>query len=281
MAEWLAEPLREPIVLRSLLELSVLSVISGTLGCWIVFAGLSYGAESLAHSMLPGLVGAALIGIPLVVGGAVGLAVGASLIALVGRTPRLDSEVAVAVVVTTLFGLGALLGLSPRAPAGLGTILFGDLLAVGYDDIALAAGAVVLIGSVLFVLHPSLLAVFFDRAAASTLGCSPGRIDLVLALLLALATLVAVQALGNLLVVALLVGPAATARLLTKRIGPMIVLAIAIAIGASIAGLYASFHAELAAGASVTLALCLAFAAALGAKTGSELSRKRRRQIAA
>jgi ABC-type Mn2+/Zn2+ transport system permease subunit len=263
MIEWLLEPLREPIVARSLAELALLGLISGTLGCWIVLAGRAYSAESLAHSMLPGLVGAALLGLPLVLGGAIGLAVGASLIALVGRIKVLGSEVAVSVVITSLFGAGVLLGLAPTTPAGLNGILFGDLLAVGAGDIALAAlyAAVVLI--ILFVLHEGLLVSGFDRLNARALGRSPAPLDLVLALLLAGATLVAVQALGNLLVVAMLIGPAATARLLTRRIGPMMLTAVAIAWVASLVGLYASYHAELAAGAAVTCALVLAFVVAL------------------
>ena len=263
MIEWLLEPLREPIVARSLAELALLGLISGTLGCWIVLAGRAYSAESLAHSMLPGLVGAALLGLPLVLGGAIGLAVGASLIALVGRIKVLGSEVAVSVVITSLFGAGVLLGLAPTTPAGLNGILFGDLLAVGAGDIALAAlyAAVVLV--ILFVLHEGLLVSGFDRLNARALGRSPARLDLVLALLLAGATLVAVQALGNLLVVAMLIGPAASARLLTRRIGPMMLTAVAIAWVASLVGLYASYHAELAAGAAVTCALVLAFVVAL------------------
>lgn len=263
MIEWLLEPLSEPIVARSLAELALLGMISGTLGCWIVLAGRAYSAESLAHSMLPGLVGAALLGLPLVLGGAIGLAVGASLIALVGRIKVLSSEIAVSVVITSLFGAGVLLGLAPTTPAGLGGILFGDLLAVGFGDIALAAGYAAIVLAILFVLHEGLLATGFDRLNARALGRSPAPLDLVLALLLAGATLVAVQALGNLLVVAMLIGPAAGARLLTRRIGPMMLTAVAIAWVASLAGLYASYHAELAAGAAVTCALVLAFVVAL------------------
>jgi ABC-type Mn2+/Zn2+ transport system permease subunit len=263
MIDWLLEPLREPIVARSLAELVLLGLISGTLGCWIVLAGRAYSAESLAHSMLPGLVGAALLGLPLVLGGAIGLAVGASLIALVGRIKVLSSEIAVSVVITSLFGAGVLLGLAPTTPAGLGGILFGDLLAVGFGDIALAAGYAAIVLAILFVLHEGLLATGFDRLNAKALGRSPAPLDLVLALLLAGATLVAVQALGNLLVVAMLIGPAASARLLTRRIGPMMLTAVGIAWAASLVGLYASYHAELAAGAAVTCALVLAFVVAL------------------
>ena len=266
MIDWIVDPLREPFVARALVELALLGLVSGTLGCWVVFAGFTYGAESLAHSMLPGLVAAALLGLPLVAGGATGLLVGATLMALVGRVPRLDSDVGVAVVITGLFGLGVLLGLAPEVPAGLNGLLFGDLLAVGWGEIATTAGAALVIGAALWVLHPSFLAVFFDRAGAGALGRRPGAFEVALALLLALATLVAVQALGNLLVVAMLVGPAATARLLTRRLGPMMAVATAVAVVAPACGLYLSFHAEVAGGAAVTAALCAAFLLALAVR---------------
>ncbi len=263
MIEWLTDPLAQRIVLRGLVELTLLGIVSGALGCWIVLSGRSYSAESLAHAMLPGLVAAALLGIPLLLGGAAGLLVGAVLIALVGRIPRLDGDVAVSVVITSLFGLGVLLGLAPDVPAGLNGILFGDLLGVTDLDIALAAGLAVAVLAVLTMLHPSLLAVGFDRLNARALGRSPAGLDVVLAVLLAAATLVAVQALGNLLVVAMLVGPAATARLLTRRMVPMMATATAVAAGASVAGLYLSYHAKVAAGASVALALVTLYLLAL------------------
>lgn len=279
MSGWLLGPLGEPVVVRGLAELALLSVVAGTLGCWIVFAGISYGAESLAHSMLPGLVGAALLGIPLAVGGAVGLAVGAALASVAGRIRGLDADVAVAVVITSLFGLGVLMGLGPDVPAGLNGLLFGDLLAVGWAQVGLTAVAVAVISAALFVLHPSFMAVFFDRSGSRALGRRPGPFELALAALLALATLVAVQALGNLLVVAMLVGPAATARLLASRLPSMMAIATAVALAASVAGLWVSYHAQVAAGASVTCALCLAFLAALAVRL--PLGRLRARRAAA
>lgn len=262
MIDWLTDPLAQRIVVRGIAELTLLGVVSGALGCWVVLAGRSYSAESLAHAMLPGLVVASLLGFSLLLGGALGLLVGALCIALVGRLPRLDGDVAVSVVITSLFGLGVLLGLAPEVPAGLIDLLFGDVLGITDADLALTAALAVAMVAILALVHHSLLAVGFDRLTAPALGRSPAAYDVLLALLLALATLVAVQALGNLLVAAMLVGPAASARLLCRRMVPMMALATAIAAGASVAGLYVSYHADLAAGASVTLALVCAFALA-------------------
>jgi len=268
----LTEPFTSPVVARAAGELALLGVVSGVLGCWVVLWGLSYSAESLAHAMLPGLVLAALTGIPLLVGGAAGLLVAALAIALVGRTPVLDHDVAVAVVISTLLGLGVLLGLSPQTPAGLGSLLFGDVLGVGPLDLALAAGLVVVSLGVLGVLHPTLVAVGFDRSSPVA-GGRGAAADLVLTVLLATATLVAVQALGNLLVVATLVGPAATARVVTRRLGPMMAVATATAIASALAGLYVSYYARVAAGASVTAAIVLAYLLALLARGVREAPR--------
>lgn len=267
MIDWLLEPLRQGIVTRGVLELVLLGIVSGGLGCWVVFADLSYGAESLAHGMLPGLVAAGILGVPVLLGGAVGLLVAALAIAVVARVPRLDAGAATSVVVTTLFGLGVLLGLAPSAPPGLDGLLFGDVLGVSDGDLLLTGALAVAVTALLAVLHPSLLLAGFDRVNARALGRSPHALDLVLALLLALATLVAVQALGSLLVVAMLVGPAATARLVSRRMAPMMLTATLIAAAASVAGLWLSYRADLAAGASVTLMLAAAFGATLAARS--------------
>ncbi len=262
MLHALAEPWTDPLTRRALVEVALLGTVGGVLGCWIVFFRLAYSAESLAHGLLPGLVLAALAGVPLVLGAGAGLLVAAVGVALAGRTSALEHDTAVAVVVTTLFGLGALLALSPDTPARLGELLFGDILGVGDGDLLVAAGLVVVVLGALAALHPSLLVVAFDRTVAPALGRSPARVDLALGVLLALALLVAVQGLGNLLVVAVLVAPAAAARRLTGRLAPMMALAVAIAVVASAGGLYASYYLETAAGASIAAALVLAYVVA-------------------
>jgi ABC-type Mn2+/Zn2+ transport system permease subunit len=235
------------------------------LGCWIIFYNLSYSTESLAHALLPGLVLAALAGIPLIVGGAAGLAVAALAIAAAARTPAIGRDTAVAVVVTALLGLGALLALSPATPAGLGELLFGDVLGVSDLDLLLAGLLAIAVVIALALLHGRLLLVGFDRLNAAALGVRPGVIDVALLLLVAAALLVAVQGLGNLLVVAVLVGPAACARALTHRMSTMMVVAAAVAILTGCGGLYLSYYARTAAGASIAAVIVATYAVALAA----------------
>ncbi|MEA2340264.1 MAG: hypothetical protein QOG11_341 [Solirubrobacteraceae bacterium] len=261
VVDWLTQPWTESLDRRALLEVVLLGLAGGALGCWVLFFELAYSSESLAHALLPGLVVAALLGLPLLLGGAAGLLVAAVAVALAGRTPVIGRDTAVAVVVTTLFGLGVLLALSPATPPGLQGLLFGDVLGVSDGDLALAAGLVVVLAGALWILHHRLLVVGFDRTTAPQLGVRPLAVDVALLVLLAATLLVAVQGLGNLLVVAVLIAPAAAARLVARRMLPMMLVSAAIAVVAGTAGLYVSYHARTAAGASVAGALVVAYLA--------------------
>jgi ABC-type Mn2+/Zn2+ transport system permease subunit len=262
MLDALIDPWRDPINVRALIEVVLLGATGGALGCWVVVYRLAYSAESLAHALLPGLVLAALAGLPLLIGGAAGLLLAAVAVSLAGRTPAIGHDTAVAVVVTGLLGLGALLALSPDTPARLQELLFGNVLGVTGGDLVLAAALAAVVLIALALLHQSLLLVGFDRAGARALGRTPLVVDAALGVLVALAILVAVQGLGNLLVVAVLVAPAAAARRVARRVPAMMAVAVAIAVGAGIAGLYASYHLGTAAGASIAAAMVLAYAAA-------------------
>jgi len=259
MLDALTEPFSQGIMQRALLEVVVLGLVGGALGCWIVLSELSYGAESLAHGMFPGLVLAALTGIPLMLGGALGIVVAAVAVALASRVPGIGRDNGVAVVVTTLFGLGALLALSPDVPPGIQGLLFGDVLGTTASDLLLGAALAAVVLVALWLLHWRLLAVGFDRTSAGAFGASPLLADAALLVLLAVAVLVAVQGLGNLLVVAVLVAPAAAARLLCRRLVPMMAAAVAIAVVAGLAGLYLSYYAKVAAGASIAGLMVFAY----------------------
>lgn len=252
-------PFQEPFMQRAIAEMTLLAIAGGALGCWVVLYEVSYAAESLAHSIFPGLVLAAIAGIPLLLGATPAIVLAALAIAVVSRLPGVSRDVGVAVVVTTMFGFGVLLALSPQSPPGIETLLFGDILGPSDGDLISAAALVVGLGAALVLLHGRLLATGFDRGGARALGLSPAFADAALLILLAAAIVVAVQGLGNLLVVAVFVGPAAAARNFTNRIGSMIAVAVAIAVLAGLAGLYLSYYVGTAGGASVALAIVAAY----------------------
>ena len=254
----LLDPLRSRIHRRALVDVVLVGVLGGALSFWVVAYRLSYPAESFAHGLLPGLAIAALAGAPLLVGAATGVALAAVLVGLAARDGRVGADTATAVVVTGMFGLGALLALSPDSPAQLGELLFGDPLGVTDSDLA-AAGALAVVGAVaLAALHRPLCAVAFDPASAAALGVAPTRVQLGLLALLAAAVAVAVQGLGSLLALAVLVAPAVAVRRHVDGPAAAMLAGSALAALAGTAGILFSHHAGGAAGACVALALCLA-----------------------
>jgi ABC-type Mn2+/Zn2+ transport system permease subunit len=259
----LLDPWRSGIGVRTLAEVVLVGALCGALGFWVTSYRLVYSAESLAHGLLPGLVLAALAGVPLAAGAALGILVAAVLIELAGRDERVGADTATAVVVTGMLGLGGLLALARERPQRLGELLFGDPLAAGAGHVAAAGALAVLGGAALLALHRPLAALAFDPLGAPALGLRAGALRIALLALLAAAVCVATQGLGNLLVLAVVVAPpVAVARHAGSPSTAMLGGAL-VAMAAGIAGLYASYHLELAAGASIALALCLA--AALGA----------------
>ena len=271
------EILSSGLLQRALLEVVILGATCGALGVWLLHLRHTYAAESLAHAMLPGLVIAALVGAPLLLGAAGGVLVAAALIALAARDTRVGAEVAVGVTVTTAFGLGAVLALAPDVPARLGELLFGDLLGTSTTDLVAACVLGAFVGLALGAGHRPLAAAVFDPLAAPSLGVRPARVELALLALLALAVVAAVQGLGNLLVLALIVAPAAAAIRLGRTVGRQIALAAALGALAGLLGLVASAELDVAAGASVALAaIALWVIAALAAPRAARAAAPRR-----
>ena len=262
LLDWLTDPFAGEIGQRALAEIALLGLVCGPLGVWLVLYRQSYSAESLAHAALPGLVVASLAGLPLLLGAGGGLLVAAVAIALAGRERRVGSDTAIAVVVTTLFGLGVLLALRPEVPARLGEILFGDPLSVSSGRPACDRRAGARCDSCPRRAASAAGPRRLRPASGAQPGGEPQGAELALLVLLAAATLVAVGALGNLLVVAMLLAPGAAALRLARGLGSSLLLAAALAVGAGLAGLYASYYLELAAGASIALAAVATFALA-------------------
>ena len=260
--DFLLDPLRSGIGRRALLELALVGGFCGALGFWVVTERLAYGAESLSHGLLPGLVLAALAGAPILLGAAGGALVTAGLIAFAARDARLGPDAGTAVAVTGLVGLGALLALAPDSPQRLEELLFGDPLGVSDGDLVAAAALLALGGAALGALHRPLSALAFDAGSAAAIGLRPALLRLVLLVLLAAAVAVAVQGLGALLVLAVLIGPPLAVRRHTRSPTSAMLAGAGVAVLAGIVGIELSFHAHSAAGASVALALCAA--AALG-----------------
>ena len=262
LASVLLEPLESGIGRHALAQVVLLGAIAGALGFWVVAYGLSYGAESLAHGLLPGLVLAAIVGAPLVGGALAGAVVTAALIAVAARDERIGAETATAVAVTSMVGLGALLALTPDTPQRLAELLFGDPLAAGSEEIVVA-GVLALLGAIaLIALHRPLAALVFDPLGSGTLRIRATPLQVGLALLLAATVCVAAQGLGNLLALAAIVAPPLAVRRHARSAPQAIAGGALVGALAGALGIYASFHLDVAAGGAIALALC--GAAALG-----------------
>jgi len=251
-----------------MLEVALAGGFCGALGFWVLSERLAYGAESLSHGLLPGLVLAGLAGVPLLLGAAGGAVVAAALIALAARDPRTGPDTGTAVAVTGLVGLGSLLALAPDAPQRLEELLFGDPLGATTGDLIAAAVLLVAGGAALAALHRPLAATSFDSGGAAALGLRPALVRLALLALMAAAVAVAVQGLGALLVLAVLVAPPLAVRRHTRTAAATMLAGAAVAAAAGVAGIQLSAAAGSAAGASVALVLCTA--AAVGAALGRQ-----------
>ena len=258
---------------RALLEAVLLGVACGPLGIWLLAYRQAYAAESLSHAMLPGLALAAIAGGPLLLGAAGGVLAAAVLIALAARDGRIGGDLAIAVVVTGAFGTGVLIALSPETPARIGELLFGDLLGVTDGDLVAAAALALGVPLLLAAGHRPLTLSAHDPAAAPAFGSSPARVGLGVLALLGVAVVVAVQGLGNLLVVALLIAPAVAAQRLAPRLASQLAAAALIGAASGAIGLVASDRLDTAAGASVALTACAIALVALAVRGGERSSR--------
>jgi ABC-type Mn2+/Zn2+ transport system permease subunit len=253
---------------RALLEAVLLGAACGPLGLWVLAYRQAYAAESLAHAMLPGLAVAAIAGLPLLLGAAGGIVAAAILIALAARDTRIGADLAIAVTITAVFGAGVLLAATPESPPRLSELLFGDLLGISDGDLVAAALLALVTPVALAAGHRSLTVAAHDPDAARALGTSPARTELGLLVLLAVAIVVAVQGLGNLLVIALLVAPAIAAGRLAGRLAAQLVLAAVLGAVSGAAGLVVSDELSLAAGASVALTATLVALVVVTARGG-------------
>lgn len=257
------DPLTQPLTyefMRSALAVTVTAaVVCGVLSCWLVLIGWSLMGDAVSHAVLPGVVLAYVLGWPFAIGALVFGLLAVTLIGVVRDTSRVKEDAAIGVVFTTLFALGLVLISVTPSQTDLAHILFGNLLGVTRADLwqVLGIGAVALVA--LVVKRRDLTLYAFDPVHAHAIGFSPRRLGGLLLGLLALTVVVALQAVGVVLVVALLITPGATAYLLTDRIWRMLWLSPLIAAASAVVGIYLSFYLDAASGAMVVLVLGVVF----------------------
>jgi manganese/iron transport system permease protein len=248
----LLDPFTLPFMRRALAEALLLGVLGGAVGVAVVLRRLAFYGEALSHTVFPGVVLATIVGWPLPLGALAFALLTAALLAPLGASRRVGADAALAIVLTAMFAVGVALVSRRSSYAGdLTLLLFGRLLTVGAGDLLLTAavGAVVL--AVLGLLSKELVLRAFDPGGAAALGYRTVVLDLVLNVCVALVVVVALKAVGTMLVLAFLVIPAVAARLVTERIATMTLVACALGALGGWLGLAASFQASVRYGVRV------------------------------
>jgi ABC-type Mn2+/Zn2+ transport system permease subunit len=254
MLDLLLTPLAYAFMQRGLLAAVMVGVLCAVMGCYVVLRSMAFLGDALAHAILPGVAVAYLLGANLLLGALVAAILVALLIGAFSRQGTLREDTAIGILFAAALSLGVALISSIRTYAtDLSHILFGNVLGVTNTDLVLTAVLGLLVLGTVIVLYKPFLVVSFDPVLAATLRLPTELLRNLMLVLLALTVVVSLQTVGVGLAAAMLVTPAATAYLLTRRLAPMMAIAAVLGGLASVVGLYLSFYANIASGAAVVL----------------------------
>lgn len=249
----LLEPLAYDFMVRALVTSVLAALVCALLSCWLVLIGWSLMGDAVSHAVLPGVVLAYVVGAPFALGAIVFGVLAVVLIGAVRSPGRIREDAAIGIVFTVLFALGLVLISVTPSQTDLAHIVFGNVLGVSTGDLAQVAILAVVALAVLLVKRRDLTLYAFDPTHAHAIGLSPRLLGAVLLGVLAVTAVVALQVVGVVLVVALLIIPGATALLLTERFGRMLVVAPASAVASAVVGIYLSYWLDVASGGMIVL----------------------------
>ncbi|WP_431797306.1 metal ABC transporter permease [Microbacterium kunmingense] len=249
----LLEPLQYDFMVRALATTVVAAIVCALLSCWLVLVGWSLMGDAVSHAVLPGVVLAYVVGAPFALGALVFGLLAVALIGLIRGTSRVKEDAAIGIVFTTLFALGLVLISVTPSQTDLSHIIFGNILGISDAEFVQILILAVVAFAVLIVKRRDLTLYAFDPTHAFAIGLSPRVLGALLLGVLALTAVVALQVVGVILVVAMLIIPGATAYLLTDRFGRMLVIAPVVSAAASIIGIYLSYWLDAASGGLVVL----------------------------
>jgi manganese/iron transport system permease protein len=278
----LVEPLQYVFIRRGLIEALMMGGICGAMGAFVVARGWGFIGDAISHAIFPGVVIAYLGRFNFSLGALAFGVLTAMGIGALSHGRRLKEDTVIGVLFAGAFALGVVLISSIRSYAtDLGAILFGNILGVSDQDLLMTfvLGIVVLV--LLFATYKELLLVAFDRTMAAAMGLPVAWLDQLLLLLITLTIIVSLQAVGNILVVAMLITPAATARLFVQRFHSLMLLGSLIGALCGLSGLYTSYYLNLASGGVIVLVATLVFGVAFvfAPRTGLLAGMRQRRAL--
>jgi ABC-type Mn2+/Zn2+ transport system permease subunit len=258
------DPLEFEFFQRALLASAIVGVVCAVVGTYMVLRGLAFLGDAISHAAFPGVVIAYLVKTPFYLGAAVAAVLTSLAIGWVTRRGNLRGDTAIGVLFAGMFALGVFL--FSRIPNYVGDLfgfLFGEVLAISPGDVLALTVLGVGVLAIVWVFWKELLYSTFDPLGAAASGLPVGRLDYLFLALIALTIVVSLQAVGIIMVVAMLVTPAATAQLITLRFTRLMGVAILVGLVAPIVGLYASYWFDAASGATIVLVETLVFVVAL------------------
>jgi manganese/iron transport system permease protein len=268
---FVTDPLAYGFMQRGLIASVMVGIVCAVMGTFVVLKGLAFIGDAVSHATFPGLVIAYIVGAPLYIGGAIAAVATALAIGLVSRRGKLRFDTSVGVLFAGTFAFGVLLfSTIKNYVADLLGYLLGNVLGISLGDLIQLAILGTIVLAVVLLIRKELLFATFDPLGAAASGLPVASLEYLLLALLGVTIVVSIQAVGIIMVVAMLVTPSATAQLLVVRFERMMVLAVAIASVSAVTGLYLSFYLNLASGASIVLIETIFFGLALliGPRTG-------------
>ena len=267
----LLEPLQYEFFVRALLASAIVGVVCAVVGTYMVLRGLAFMGDAISHSAFPGVVAAYLLKTPFYLGAAVAAVATSLAIGWVTRRGGLRGDTAIGVLFAGMFALGVFwFSTIPNYVGDLFGFLFGEVLGISTGDVIALMVLGVGVLAIVWVFWKELLYSTFDPLGAAASGLPVARLDYLFLALIAVTIVVSLQAVGIIMVVAMLVTPAATAQLVSLRFGRLMAVSVAVGLLSPIVGLYVSYWADAASGATIVLVETAIFAIVLvgGPRTG-------------
>ena len=261
---WFADPLEFEFMQRAFLAVALVGLVSAVVGAFIVVRGMAFIGDALAHASFAGVAAAFALGVSIYLGAIVAAVATALGIAFISQRGRLRFDTAIGVLFVGAFALGiVIVSRQENYTVDLFSFIFGNVLGVSWEDLWVMAGLGALVIGLITLFYKELVFTAYDPTVAAATGVPTQPLEYGLLALIAVSTVVALQAVGIVLVIAMLVTPAATATMLVRRFHHVIFVGIAVALASSVIGLYVSYHGEVASGASIVLVATAFFIAAL------------------
>ena len=259
MIDILIEPFTYDYMAKAILISTIVGALCGFLSSYLMLKGWSLMGDALSHSVVPGVAGAYILGLPFSIGAFISGSLAALTMLFLNKETKLKEDAIIGIIFTSFFALGLfMISLNPTS-VDIKKIIFGNILAISDFDLKqlIIVSSISLL--VLIIYWKDIMIVFFDEMHSSTIGISPNKIKLIFFIILTVSTVAALQTVGAFLVIALIITPGATAFLLTKEFSQLIIYSVTLGSLTSFFGSYLSYYIDGATGGTIVVLMTIAF----------------------